>query len=78
MAEAAHPPVTVYVSARVYDRSRDIRSKRGRRKSGGMRHCWSLRLERWTPEEVELIIRETFTRLAAEEAAAIKETANGI
>lgn len=73
-----HPPVTVYLSARVYDAAQPRRDRKGRRIGGGMRHCWSIRLERWTPEEVERHIIELFTRLNAEETAALKETTDGL
>lgn len=73
-----HPSVTVYVSARVYDATKARRDRKGRRIGGGMRHCWSIRLERWSPEEVERHIIELFTRLAAEETAAVEETADGL
>jgi hypothetical protein len=68
----------VYVSGRVYDATRARRDRKGRRIGGGMRHCWSIRLERWTPEEVERHIIALFTRLSDEEAAATKETADGL
>jgi hypothetical protein len=71
------PPVTVYLSARVYDKAREIkrRTRAGKTKrSGGMRHCFSIRLERWTPQEVEQHIIDLFTRLATEEACAENET----
>lgn len=73
-----HPPVTVYLGARVYDATRSHRDRKGRRVGGGMRHCWSMRLERWTAEEVERHIVALFTRLADEEMAAAKERADGL
>jgi len=73
-------PVTVYVSARVYDpeKKRVYRRgrRRGRRKGGAMRHVWSIRLERWTPAEVHAEIVRHFQSLADKEAAT-KETVNG-
>lgn len=73
MSESEHPAITVYLAARVFDSRKStsrMRKRKGRKvrvRSGGMRHCWSLRLQRWTPEEVQRIIIETFTRLAQED-----------
>jgi hypothetical protein len=52
------PTLTVYLRASVRDNS-----ARGSRPAA----AWSLRLQRWPPDEVYRIIVETFTKLAAEE-----------
>lgn len=78
MATSEHPPVTVYLSARVYDAANPRRDRKGRRIGGGMRHCWSIRLERWSAAEVERHIIELFTRLADEETSAREETTDGL
>ena len=70
MAEPAESSaVTVYLNARVYDATIKRRSRLGRRLGGGMRHCWNIKLQRWSPAEVRQIIIDTFTRLADEAAA---------
>lgn len=60
------PLVTVYLQAAV----RDHAVKGSKRK-----HAWTLRLQRWPPEEVYRVIVETFEKMARTEDDAAREAA---